>query len=237
MPAASGTGAMTHEALSASAQDYLKVLWTLSEWSDEPIVTKQLAEKLGVKPPAVSESVRRLAEQGFVHHEPYGAVSLTEQGRGAALAMVRRHRLLETFLVRELGFGWDEVHDEAEVLEHAVSDQLIDRIDAKLGHPTRDPHGDPIPRPGGEIELPPARRLIEMQPGQTSVVERISDSDPEMLRFVGSIGIAVGSPLRLVDRHDYAGMLVVETASGTPRHLGTVVAQSIWVAPETDAPG
>ena len=118
------------------------------------VSTKLLAERLGVSASTASESIRKLAEQGLVHHEKYGAVTLTDRGRHAALAVVRRHRLLETFLVSELGYGWDEVHDEAEILEHAVSDLMLDRIDAKLGHPTRDPHGDPIPAADGQVPTP-----------------------------------------------------------------------------------
>ncbi len=121
--------------LTTVAQDYLKVIWTAQEWSHEKVSTKMLAERIGVSASTASESIRKLADQGLVDHEKYGAVTLTDAGRRAALAMVRRHRLMETFLVRELGYGWDEVHDEAEVLEHAVSDRMLDRIDAKLGHP------------------------------------------------------------------------------------------------------
>src|ERR1700712_2749447 len=119
--------------LSSVAEDYLKVIWTAQEWSVEKVSTKMLAERIGVSASTASESIRKLADQGLVDHEKYGAVSLTAAGRTAALAMVRRHRLMETFLVRMLGYSWDEVHDEAEVLEHAVSDKLIDRIDRILG--------------------------------------------------------------------------------------------------------
>ena len=128
--------------ITAVGQDYLKVIWTcpgVVPQGTEKVSTKMLAEKIGVSASTASESIRKLAEQGLVDHEKYGAVTLTEAGRRAALAMVRRHRLLETFLVNELGYGWDEVHDEAEVLEHAVSDRLIARIDAKLGFPRARP--------------------------------------------------------------------------------------------------
>src|ERR1700733_15567505 len=123
--------------LTAVAQDYLKFIWNAQEWSVEKVSTKMLADRIGVSASTASESIRKLAEQGLVDHEKYGAVTLTDAGRRAALEVVRRHRLLETFLVNELGYGWDEVHDEAKILEHAVSDRMLDRIDAKLGHPTR----------------------------------------------------------------------------------------------------
>ena len=142
--------------LTAVAQDYLKTIWTAQEWSHEKVSTKMLAERIGVSASTASESIRKLADQGLVHHEKYGAVTLTDAGRGAALAMVRRHRLLETFLVNELGYGWDEVHDEAEVLEHAVSDRMLDRMDAKLGYPDPRPARRPDPRPPtARCPLPP----------------------------------------------------------------------------------
>jgi len=180
-----------------------------------------------------SESIRKLAEQGLVDHEKYGAVTLTESGRRAALAMVRRHRLLEAFLVKELGYSWDEVHDEAEVLEHAVSDRLVARIDAKLGFPQRDPHGDPIPGSDGQVPTPPARQLWSCSDGDTGTVARISDKDPEMLRYFDSIGISLDSRLRVLTRREFAGMIsvAVESADGVPTtvDLGSPAAQAIWM--------
>ena len=224
--------------LSPVAQDYLKVIWTAQEWSRDKVSTKMLAERIGVSPSTASESIRKLADQGLVDHEKYGAVTLTESGRRAALAMVRRHRLMETFLVRELGYGWDEVHDEAEVLEHAVSDTMLDRIDAKLGYPTRDPHGDPIPAADGNVPTPPARQLSACASGDAGVVARISDSDPEMLRYFDSVGISLDSRLRVVARRDFAGMISVviehpvsgsdETVTTTV-DLGNPAAEAIWV--------
>jgi DtxR family Mn-dependent transcriptional regulator len=219
--------------LSAVAQDYLKVIWNAQEWSLDKVSTKMLAEKLGVSASTASESIRKLAEQGLVDHEKYGAVTLTESGRRAALAMVRRHRLLEAFLVKELGYSWDEVHDEAEVLEHAVSDRLVARIDAKLGFPQRDPHGDPIPGSDGQVPTPAARQLWSCADGETGVVARISDKDPEMLRYFDSIGINLDSRLRVLTRREFAGMIsvAVESADGGPTtvELGSPAAQSIWM--------
>jgi len=169
--------------LTSVTQDYLKVIWTSQEWSDTKVTTKLLAEKLGVSPSTASEGIRKLADQGLVDHAPYGAVTLTDSGRVAAVGMVRRHRLLETFLVRELGYGWDEVHDEAEILEHAVSEQLLTHIDAKLGHPKRDPHGDPIPSADGTVPGAGSLQLADLDVEQSGVITRISDSDPEMLRY------------------------------------------------------
>ncbi|MGE2718645.1 manganese-binding transcriptional regulator MntR [Mycolicibacterium celeriflavum] len=219
--------------LTTVAQDYLKVIWTVQEWSQEKISTKLLAERLGVSASTASESIRKLADQGLVNHEKYGAVTLTEAGRAAALAMVRRHRLMETFLVRELGYSWDEVHDEAEVLEHAVSDRMLDRIDAKLGHPTRDPHGDPIPAADGRVPTPDARQLSACHDGDRGTIARISDADPEMLRYFDSVGINLDSRLRVVARRDFAGMIsvAIESSEGddTTVDLGSPAAEAIWV--------
>ena len=222
--------------LSAVAQDYLKVIWTAQEWSVDKVSTKMLAERIGVSASTASESIRKLADQGLVDHEKYGAVSLTDVGRRAALAMVRRHRLMETFLVQELGYGWDEVHDEAEVLEHAVSDRMLDRIDAKLGFPTRDPHGDPIPAADGRVPTPAARQLSVCQDGDAGTVARISDADPEMLRYFSHVGISLDSRLRVLARRDFAGMISVEVSDspageGTPMsvELGNPAAEAIWV--------
>lgn len=219
--------------LTTVAQDYLKTIWTAQEWSHEKVSTKLLAERIGVSASTASESIRKLADQGLVNHEKYGAVTLTDAGRRAALQMVRRHRLMETFLVNELGYGWDEVHDEAEVLEHAVSDLMLMRIDAKLGHPTRDPHGDPIPAADGQVPTPPARQLSECEDGDAGTVARISDADPEMLRYFDSVGISLDSRLRVLARRDFAGLIsvVVESADGGDAtvDLGSPAAEAIWV--------
>ncbi len=216
------------------AQDYLKTIWTAQEWSHEKVSTKMLAERIGVSASTASESIRKLADQGLVHHEKYGAVTLTDTGRAAALAMVRRHRLLETFLVSELGYGWDEVHDEAEILEHAVSDRMLDRMDAKLGYPTRDPHGDPIPAADGQVPTPPARQLSDCTDGETGTVARISDADPEMLRYFDTVGINLDSRVRVLARRDFAGLVSVQienSGESTTVELGSPAAQAIWVVP------
>jgi DtxR family Mn-dependent transcriptional regulator len=222
--------------LTPVAQDYLKVIWNAQEWSREKVSTKMLAERIGVSASTASESIRKLADQGLVEHEKYGAVTLTDRGRRAAVSVVRRHRLLETFLVRELGYGWDEVHDEAEVLEHSVSDLLMTRIDAKLGHPQRDPHGDPIPDLHGQVPTPPARQLSACVDGDHGSVARISDSDPEMLRYFDAVGIALDSHLTVLARRDFAGTVSVAISDGHAGpdrtvELGSPAAQSIWVVP------
>ncbi|MDN5770546.1 MAG: metal-dependent transcriptional regulator, partial [Microlunatus sp.] len=142
------------EEITTVAQDYLKVIWSATEWGGPAITTKDLAARFGTSQANVSETVKRLAGQNLVDYQPYKPVVLTPRGTVLALAMVRRHRLVETFLVTVLGYEWEEVHDEAERLEHAVSDTLIARIDQRLGHPTSDPHGDPIPAADGTVRRP-----------------------------------------------------------------------------------
>ncbi|QHT56168.1 metal-dependent transcriptional regulator [Cellulomonas sp. H30R-01] len=220
--------------LTAVTQDYLKVVWSAQEWSAQPVTTKMLAARLGVGASTVSETVRRLADAGYLTHQPYGAVELTAEGRRHALAMVRRHRLVETFLVEVLGYGWDEVHDEAEVLEHAVSDLFVERIDAQLGHPRRDPHGDPIPGPDGSLETLEARVLWEAEPGRWAVA-RISDADPELLRYVESVGLVLDAPVEVVERRTVAGVVSVRAGEGPDAggvDLGEVAARAIWLVPQ-----
>jgi DtxR family Mn-dependent transcriptional regulator len=220
--------------LTAVTQDYLKVIWSAREWSDQPVTTKLLAGRLGVGASTVSETVRRLADAGLVTHEPYGAVHLTDEGRRHALAMVRRHRLIETFLVEVLGYGWDEVHDEAEVLEHAVSDVFVERLAARLGHPTRDPHGDPIPGPDGELDPPAATTLWDAEPGRWTVA-RISDADPELLRYLEGVGLVLDAAVQVVERRTVTGVIATRVAAtggpgpAEPVELGEVAGRAIWV--------
>ncbi|NYI41658.1 metal-dependent transcriptional regulator [Demequina lutea] len=182
--------------LSQATQDYLKCVWTLQEWSEGAVSMTALAERLGVRTSTASDGIKKLVEQGLVEHIAYGGITLTHAGRAHAIAMVRRHRLLETYLVSALGYGWDEVHDEAEVLEHAVSDRMLDAIDTLLGHPTRDPHGDPIPSAGGDAHLPDAVTLAQAAPGMATVV-RVSDADPERLRRFAQAGIVPDVPVEV----------------------------------------
>lgn len=178
--------------ISSVAQDYLKVIWSATEWGGPPMTTKTLARRFQTTQANVSETVRRLAGQGLLHYQPYRPVSLTAAGSAYAVAMVRRHRLLETFLVETLHYGWNEVHDEAERMEHAVSEGLVQRIAALLGEPEADPHGDPIPRADGTIpHVPGACPLHGAEPGRYTVV-RVSDSDPATLVRLDALGVRPG---------------------------------------------
>ncbi len=218
--------------LSDSAQNYLKIIFSLNEWSDEAVSPTVIAEKAGVKLSTVSGAMSKLRQQGLLDHAPYGAVSLTDLGREYAVTMVRRHRLIETFLVQMLGYRWDQVHDEAEQLEHAVSDFMVQRIDELLGFPTRDPHGDPIPTAEGRISFPAAILLAQAKPGQKVSVERISDADSELLQYFSESGIIVGAQLNIATGEPFSDTLEV-TANGEPTviRLGARATEAVWVSP------
>jgi DtxR family Mn-dependent transcriptional regulator len=218
--------------VSVSTQNYLKVIWTLQEWSDTPVTPSVIAEKVGLKLSTVSDAVRKLTEQGYLVHARYGNVALTEPGRLLAVAMVRRHRLIESFLVRTLKYRWDEVHDEAEHLEHAVSDLMIDRIDELLEYPRRDPHGDPIPAADGTTHRPDAMLLSQITAESTVRVERISDSDARMLQYFADQGIVVDAELTVSAGEPYSDAVLIQVAGrDAPFRLGTVAANAVWVSP------
>ncbi len=218
---------MAEGALTPTAEDYVKVVWNATEWSDAPVTTKRIAERLGVSAPTVSENVRKLVAAGLLEHEPYGAITLTAAGRLRALDMVRRHRLIETFLVTQLGYGWDEVHDEAEVLEHACSPRMIDALDALLGHPTRDPHGDPIPTRSGRIETLDATSLAEAAPGQWRVT-RLSDADPAVLREISALGLVPDATIRVLGRTS-DGVQVVADQGAAVLTVPPATAVAVWL--------
>lgn len=206
--------------LSMSTQNYLKAVWGLAEWSDAPITATVIAEKTGFTLSSVSDAVRRLTDQGFLDHAKYGSIALTDTGRAHAVAMVRRHRLIESFLVSVLGYGWDQVHDEAENLEHAVSDFMVERIDEFLEHPTRDPHGDPIPGADGTVTIPDAVQLSRIAPGSTVLVERISDEDPELLKFFEERGIVYSVALTVSAGAPYSDAVDVRVGGNGSERTG-----------------
>ena len=216
--------------LSTSTQNYLKAIWTASEWTSEPVTATLVAQKLGLRLSSVSDGIRKLTEQGLVEHDRYGSIALSDTGRAYAVMMVRRHRLMETFLVEVLGYGWDEVHDEAEHLEHAVSDLLVERVDVLLGRPTRDPHGDPIPAADGRVVRPEAELLLDASPGDEVTVERISDSSAEMLQYFASAGIVPGAHLQVLPPVPFAETMRVAVADGQELSLGRAAASAIRVS-------
>lgn len=231
---------MKTSAPSSSIEDYVKVIYSFTEWQDKPITSSQLAQRLGVANSSVSEMVRKLKDQGLVDHKPYSAITLTVDGVRLALSMVRRHRLIETYLVQQLGYSWDEVHDEAEQLEHAVSDTFIERMAAKLGNPLRDPHGDPIPGADGTVRMPHAHLLNELDQGHTGRITRISDENPDLLRYLSSEEIDLDSEVEVVGRKPFGGALVVRISSeGKTREydLADEVTSALWVDSDTPHAG
>ena len=194
---------------SQAIEDYAKAIYALERRDSEPVSTNALAERLGVTPASASGMVKRLGELGLVEHQPYRGVSLTDDGRRVALEVMRHHRLLELYLVETLGVPWDRVHQEAEVLEHVLSEELEELIAAKLGNPTHDPHGDPIPTRDLTIEEGRTQSLQSLEPGARGTFARVSDSDPEMLRFLADRGIAPGDELEVIEKQPFDGPLFV----------------------------
>ena len=193
---------------SAVVEDILKLVWSAEEAGRDGVKPKDVSEHMSVVPSTATENIQRLARQGLVTHERYGRVRLTPQGRAIALGMVRRHRLLETYLHEALGFSWDEVHEEAEILEHAVSDRLLDRLDRVLGYPSRDPHGDLIPRADGSSDDVSGSPLDALDGTAGGIVVRLPDRDPEALRAWKEAGLVPGARVAVV-ASDAGGVTVL----------------------------
>jgi DtxR family transcriptional regulator, Mn-dependent transcriptional regulator len=203
------TTSETHGLRSSAVEDYAKAIYALQMRDDQPVSTTALAERLGVTAASASGMVKRLGELGLVTHRRYHGVLLTDAGLRVALEVIRHHRLLELYLVESLGVPWDRVHEEAEVLEHVLSDELEELIAAKLGDPTLDPHGDPIPSRELTIEEIRTESLESLEPGAHGTFARISDSDPDMLRYLAERGIAPGGQLEVMERQPFGGPLFV----------------------------
>jgi DtxR family transcriptional regulator, Mn-dependent transcriptional regulator len=219
--------------ISASVQDYAKAVYALEARTGAAVSTNELAERLGVTPGSVSAMFRKLAEVGLIEHEPYRGVRLTAQGRHVALEVLRHHRLIELFLAEELGMPWDRVHAEAEVLEHVLSEDLEELIAARLGDPTVDPHGDPIPTVEFGIDERPTHSLDELTTGVSGRFVRVSDSDPEMLRYLAERGIALGDRLEVVDRQPFGGPVFVRF--GEREHpIGGALARAMRIDTEEE---
>lgn len=203
---------MTHSApselLTRSAEDYLKAIFRLAT-PGKPAGTNELAQALELAPASVSGMLRRLAEQGLVDHEPYRGVTLSPEGRRVALRMVRRHRIIEAYLVAQLGYTWDTVHEEAERLEHAVSDALIERMARVLGNPRVDPHGDPIPEPDGTLAELVYTPLTEIGAGEDAEIRRVDTSHPDRLRYIAANGLMPGTRVRVTRREPFQGPITL----------------------------
>ena len=215
---------------SLTVENYIKTIFQICLSGDGQAATGQLASALGVSPGTVTSMLKTLSESNLVTYTPYEGVRLTEAGNALALRVVRRHRLIELFLVKTLNLTWDEVHEEAEHMEHAVSDRLIDRIDAFLGHPKADPHGDPIPRSDGSFETPASRTLAECGVGDEFRLARVIDQSPEFLRFLSSSGLPLGTAGQVVANRIEAGIVTV-SVEGQETTLGRAAAEKILVTP------
>ncbi|MGH2375770.1 MAG: metal-dependent transcriptional regulator, partial [bacterium] len=202
--------------LTNAIQDYLKVIYKLQELG-EPVATSQVAERLGVSPPSVTNMLKRLARLRLVTHRPYHGVELTAAGRKVALEVIRHHRLLERYLAEALDLSLDQVHAEAERLEHVLSEELEEHIDRALGHPTSDPHGDPIPARDGTVHEQHYQTLAELEPRQRAVVRRVSDEDPAQLRHLVDLGLVPDTPLALMEKMPFDGPVRIE--SGGREHV------------------
>ena len=213
--------------LTASAEDYLKAVYEL-ERRGVAASTNDLAQELRVAPASVSGMVRRLAEQGLLAHEPYRGARLTAAGRLAALRTLRRHRVIESYLVRALGYPWDRVHEEAERLEHAASDELVDRMAEAVGEPAVDPHGAPIPTRDGSVDETHRASLAELAAGARATVSRVRDEDGSLLRYLGELGIRPGAVVAVVERAPFDGPIRLEV-DGVERTVGTPVATTVLV--------
>jgi len=217
--------------LTGPVEDYLKAIYDL-ERDAQPAATNDIAERLAVSPASVSGMVRRLAEQGLITHEPYRGARLTADGRRAALRTLRRHRILECYLTEVLGYPWDRVHDEAERLEHAASEELIERMADALGDPVQDPHGAPIPSREGVVEETTRRTLADVASGENVRVRMVMDDDGERLRYLAELGIRPGSIIRVLDRAPFDGPITLwvgDGSGGVTRAVGPALAGQVFV--------
>ena len=215
-------------ASSAPVEDYAKAIYSLTRGGAQAASTTELARRLGLSAGSVSTMIKRLDVAGLVEHVPYHGVRLTAAGEQVALSVIRRHRLLELFLHEALEIPWDVVDRFAERLEHAVDEDLVEIIAAKLGDPTTDPHGDPIPDRELVIDDPDTRRLDELAGGEQAIVVRVSDSDPELLRYLTQLGIAIGDRVQMIEQQPFGGPCVVRIA-GRDHALGIPVARAISI--------
>ena len=219
--------------LTAPVEDYLKAIYEI-ERAGGSAATTDIAQRLAIAPASVSGMVRRLADAGLLAHEPYRGVRLTAAGRRAALRTLRRHRVIEAYLARALGYPWDRVHAEAERLEHAASDELIDRMASAIGEPTEDPHGAPIPTRDGTVDERPLRSVADLEVGEHATVRRVSDDDADRLRYLAEQGIVIGAELTLIAREPYGGPMTLRLGRAT-RQLGPALAAQILIEPAAHA--
>src|SRR5215212_1364501 len=217
------------DSISAAVEDYAKAIYALETDAPGPVTNNAVAERLGVTPASASAMVKKLDTLGLVKHVPYRGIELSAQGRRVALEVLRHHRLLELYLAQSLGVPWDRVHDEAEVLEHHISEELEELIANALGNPTHDPHGDPIPTRDLQVVEDQAPTLDTLEPGQQGRFTRVSDAEPEMLRYLAERGIAPGDDFEVVDKQPFGGPLFVRFGGDDVHVVGGGLAAAMRV--------
>lgn len=220
------------EPLTAPVEDYLKAIYAIGKGTGAA-ATNDIAQRLALAPASVSGMVRRLADQGLLAYERYHGVKLTESGRRAALRTLRRHRVIEAYLAEALGYPWDRVHQEAERLEHAASDELVDRMAVAIGEPEVDPHGAPIPTKDGSVDETEYTSLADLAVGASGVVVRVADEDPEMLRYLGELSILPGKRITIKARAPYDGPITIG-AGRQEVSIGPALAAHVLVSPVAD---
>jgi DtxR family transcriptional regulator, Mn-dependent transcriptional regulator len=220
-------GRTTVKLPSSSVEDYLKAIWELSE--EGAASTNDVAERLSFSAASVSNMFGRLREMGLAEYERYHGATLTEEGRAEALRLLRRHRLIETFLLECLGYSWKEVHEEAESMEHSVTDDFTERLAAFLGHPAQDPHGDPIPSADGTLEADVSFPLAAATQGQRVRIYRVGDEEPAKLAYLEELGLTPGRLFEVREVRALDGVVVVEDEAAEPRSIGGPLAASVFV--------
>ena len=226
-------------ALGEAAEDTLKAVYKLCA-TEKRVSTSALAIELGVSEPTATAMVKRLAKLGLLNHTPYHGAELTPAGEMAALEIIRHHRLLELYLVKALGLSWDKVHAEADRLEHVISDELEDRIDAVLGFPAEDPHGDPIPTKDGRIAEPPVTSLVDMEPGERAIIRLVPDGDAGLLRYLAELGLVPNGEVELLEKVPFGGPIILKVGEErriVGRELAATIRIGDVVSPGSDGRG
>ncbi|MEM9297603.1 MAG: metal-dependent transcriptional regulator [Bacteroidota bacterium] len=215
--------------LSFAEENYLKAIYHLAEQSGQSVSTNAIADELNTKAASVTDMIKRLSSKGVLSYQKYKGVYVSEAGKIAALQVIRKHRLWETFLVAKLKFNWDEVHEVAEQLEHIKSPLLIKRLDEFLGHPKFDPHGDPIPDENGEYKEKPKTPLFELQIEQSGIVVTVQDDSPAFLQYLDKIGIYIGAKIKVIDKVEFDGSMEIQIDGRKTNFISKQVSENIWL--------
>lgn len=216
--------------ISQTEENYLKAIFKIVEKSEgAAALTNAIAAAMQTSAASATDMIKRLSDKNLLTYEKYRGVLLSDEGTRVATQLIRRHRLWEVFLMEKLGFGWDEVHDMAEELEHIPGERLVERLDAFLGHPRTDPHGDPIPDADGRWQIEQQTRLCDLPTGRTAVVSGVADHSPSFLQYLDKMGLKLGAPLEVVERTEYDNSLKIKTSGSAEQILSDKVGQNLLV--------